>query len=170
MEWNAPTGEVDASGGDVLFRCPVFLELGGFNPRMIAGEEPELCVRVRERGYKILRLEAEMTLHDAAMTRFSQWWTRATRGGHAFAEGMALHGKGASRHSVRETLSALVYGMALPALFGGALLFAANRGGHLLAEPLARPLLGPDGIQDGGARGSKSRGRRSAGAVLNGRS
>jgi len=125
MEWNASTGEVEECGGDVLFRCPVFLELGGFNPRMIAGEEPELCVRVRERGYKILRIEAEMTLHDAAMLRFSQWWTRAVRGGHSYAEGMAMHGNGPTRHNVRRTLSALVYGVALPALFGGALLFAA---------------------------------------------
>jgi len=109
-----------------LFRCPVFLEVGGFNPRMIAGEEPELCVRVRERGHKILRIDAEMTLHDAAMARFAQWWTRATRGGHSFAEGMAMHGRGKTRHNVRQTLSALAYGMALPAVFGGALVFAAT--------------------------------------------
>jgi GT2 family glycosyltransferase len=139
MEWNAPTGEIDECGGDVLFRCPVFLELGGFNPRMIAGEEPELCVRVRERGYKILRLDADMTLHDAAMSRFSQWWTRATRGGHAFAEGMALHGLGKSHHNVRQTLSALAYGAALPALFGGALVFAASGIGF---GPLTAVVLG----------------------------
>lgn len=126
MEWNAPSGEVEECGGDVLFRCPVFLELGGFNPRMIAGEEPELCVRVREHGYKVLRIEAEMTLHDAAMSRFAQWWTRAVRGGHSYAEGMAMHGAGETRHNVRRTLSALVYGVALPALFGGALVFAAT--------------------------------------------
>jgi hypothetical protein len=124
MEWNAPVGEVSECGGDVLFRCPVLLEVGGFNPRMIAGEEPELCVRVRERGYKILRVDADMTLHDAAMSRFSQWWTRAKRGGHSFAEGMALHGRGKTRHNVRQTLSALAYGLALPGVFGGALLFA----------------------------------------------
>lgn len=126
MEWNGPTGVVSECGGDVLFRCPVFLEVGGFNPRMIAGEEPELCVRVRERGYEILRIDAEMTLHDAAMQRFSQWWTRATRGGHSFAEGMALHGLGKTRHNVRQTLSALAYGVGLPVLFGGALVFAAT--------------------------------------------
>ena len=125
MEWNAPTGEVEECGGDVLFRCPVFLELGGFNPRMIAGEEPELCVRVREKGFKILRIDAEMTLHDAAMLRFSQWWTRAVRGGHSYAEGMAMHGGGPARHNVRRTLSALLYGAALPGVFAGALLFSA---------------------------------------------
>jgi GT2 family glycosyltransferase len=125
MEWNAPIGEVDECGGDVLFRSPVFLEVGGFNPRMIAGEEPELCVRVRGAGYKILRIDAEMTLHDAAIMRFGQWWTRATRGGHSYAEGMAMHGKGFSRHNVRRTLSALAYGLVLPGVWGGTLLFAA---------------------------------------------
>jgi len=125
MEWNAPLGEVEECGGDVLFRSPVFHELGGFNPRMIAGEEPELCVRVRGAGYKVLRIDSEMTLHDAAITRFSQWWTRAVRGGHSYAEGMALHGSGASRHNVRRTLSALGYGLGLPALWCGTLVFAA---------------------------------------------
>lgn len=28
-------------------------------------------------GWKVWRLAAEMTLHDAAMTRFSQWWRRS---------------------------------------------------------------------------------------------
>jgi GT2 family glycosyltransferase len=125
MEWNAPVGEVEECGGDVLFRTPVFIEVGGFNPRMIAGEEPELCVRVREAGYKILRVDAEMTLHDAAITRFSQWWTRAVRGGHSYAEGMALHGAGSSRHNVRRTVSALTYGLVLPGVWCGTLVFAS---------------------------------------------
>ncbi|HEU4577110.1 MAG TPA: glycosyltransferase [Polyangiaceae bacterium] len=126
MEWNGPIGEVEECGGDVLFRSGVFLEVGGFNPRMIAGEEPELCVRVRGAGYKVLRIDEEMTLHDAAITRFSQWWTRSTRSGHSFAEGMAMHGSGESRHNVRHTLSALVYGLGLPALWCGSLFFAAS--------------------------------------------
>jgi GT2 family glycosyltransferase len=125
MEWNGPLGEIEECGGDVLFRSPVFLELGGFNPGMIAGEEPELCVRVRGAGYKILRIDAEMTLHDAAMTRFAQWWTRSVRGGHSYAEGMALHGAGFSRHNVRRTLSALAYGLGLPVLWFGTLFFSA---------------------------------------------
>ena len=136
MEWNAPLGEIEECGGDVLFRAPVFLQVGGFNPRMIAGEEPELCVRVRARGYKILRLDAEMTLHDAAITRFSQWWTRTVRGGHSFAEGMALHGAGPSRHNVRPTLSALFYGLGLPLLWSGTLLFAATGIGFGPLTPL----------------------------------
>jgi hypothetical protein len=83
-------------------------------------------VRVRGAGYKVLRIAEEMTLHDAAITRFAQWWTRSVRGGHSFAEGMAMHGSGESRHNVRHTLSALFYGLALPALWCGSLLFAAS--------------------------------------------
>lgn len=143
MEWDAPVGEVEECGGDVLFRTSVFDEVGGFHPGMIAGEEPELCVRVREAGHKVLRIDREMTLHDAAITRFSQWWTRAVRSGHSYAEGMAMHGRGPTRHNVRRTLSALTYGLALPALWGGALFFAANGIGFgaaqlvLVAVPVA---------------------------------
>ena len=64
----------------------------GFRAGLIAGEEPELCVRLRAAGWKIWRLEQEMTLHDAAMTMFGQWWKRTMRAGYAFAEGAYLHG------------------------------------------------------------------------------
>jgi hypothetical protein len=59
---------------------------------VIAGEEPEMCVRLREKGWTIHRIDAEMTLHDAAITRFSQWWKRSLRSGHAYAQGYFLHG------------------------------------------------------------------------------
>ena len=89
-------------------------DVGGYNPRLIAGEEPELCVRLRAAGWKIWRLDAEMTLHDAAMTRFGQWWKRAARSGHAWAEGAALHGAAPERHAVAPTRRALIWGLALP--------------------------------------------------------
>ncbi len=73
-----------------MYRTDVFKDVGGFNGAMIAGEEPELCVRIRRAGFVVLRIDAEMTLHDANITRFSQWWKRTIRSGHASAEGMAL--------------------------------------------------------------------------------
>jgi hypothetical protein len=51
-----------------------------------------------------MRLDREMTLHDAAMSRFGQWWTRARRAGYAYAQGAALHGKSPERHWVRECM------------------------------------------------------------------
>jgi GT2 family glycosyltransferase len=68
FEWDTPIGEAVACGGNALVRADAFEAAGGFKPQMIAGEEPELCLRLRERGWRIWRLEAEMGLHDAAMT------------------------------------------------------------------------------------------------------
>lgn len=113
-EWDTPIGQTKATGGDVLMRSTALSEVGGFNPALIAGEEPELCVRLRKAGWEIWRLDAEMTLHDASMTRFGQWWKRARRGGHAFAEGAALHGAPPERHGVAGTVRALAWGLVLP--------------------------------------------------------
>jgi len=116
MEWNTPIGPALACGGDALLRVSAFREVGGFNPDLIAGEEPELCVRLRQRGWTILRIDADMTFHDAAMTRFGQWWRRNVRAGHAYAEGAALHGRPPERHWVREVRSNWFWGAALPVL------------------------------------------------------
>lgn len=120
-EWDTPVGQAKACGGDALMRGQAFDEVGGFDPRLIAGEEPELCVRLRAAGWEVWRLDAEMTLHDAAMTRFGQWWTRARRAGHAAAEGMAMHGGRPERHGVAAVRRALAWGLALPlAILAGA--------------------------------------------------
>jgi GT2 family glycosyltransferase len=114
MEWHVPAGEVKSCGGIAMFRVSALREAGGFNPRVVAGEEPELCVRLRQRGWAIRRLPNDMATHDAAMTHFSQWWRRAVRAGHAYAEGVALHGRSPERHFVRASLSGWLYGAALP--------------------------------------------------------
>lgn len=113
-EWDTPVGEARACGGDALMRVGPLRAAGGFNPAVIAGEEPELCVRLRAAGWRIWRLDAEMTLHDAAMTRFGQWWRRAARAGHAYAEGAAMHGAAPERHGVAGVRRALLWGLALP--------------------------------------------------------
>lgn len=113
-EWNGPTGEITECGGDFLASVDGFRSVGGFNPGLIAGEEPELCVRLREKGWKIWRLDHEMTWHDANITRFSQWWRRQMRAGHAFAEVSQLHRESASRIWQRPFLRSLVWGLAVP--------------------------------------------------------
>ena len=123
-EWDSPVGEALACGGDALMRLQPVLSLGGYREDLIAGEEPELCQRLRRQGGRIRRIDAEMTWHDAAMTRFSQFWRRSRRAGHAFAEGSALHGKGPDRHWKAETRRALLWGAALPLLaLGSGLIF-----------------------------------------------
>ncbi len=113
-EWNTPVGEARACGGDALFRADALAQVNGYREDLIAGEEPELCVRLRARGWKVWRLDAEMTLHDAAILRLGQWWKRTQRGGYAFAQGAALHGAPPERHWVVETRRALLWGLALP--------------------------------------------------------
>jgi GT2 family glycosyltransferase len=117
VEWaqEAP-GDTQVFGGDVLVRCRAVRDLGGYNPDIIAGEDPEFAYRLHKRGYRILRLDAEMTLHDAAITRFRQWWTRTKRSGYAYAQVSALH-RGEPEHFwARDTQRALLWGALVPAL------------------------------------------------------
>jgi glycosyltransferase involved in cell wall biosynthesis len=114
QEWNGPTGEVRACGGDAMMRVTAVEAAGGYRDDMIAGEEPELCVRLRAAGWRVWRLPDEMTLHDAAMSRFGQWWRRAVRAGYAFAQGAYLHGAAPERHWVWESHRAWLWGVWLP--------------------------------------------------------
>jgi GT2 family glycosyltransferase len=79
MEWDTPTGDARACGGDAMMRVEAFEAVGGFSNFIVAGEEPDLCFRMREKRWKIWRYEEEMTRHDAAMANFYQWWNRAVR-------------------------------------------------------------------------------------------
>ncbi len=113
-EWDTPPGRTDACGGIAMMRAADFREAHGFREDLAAGEEPELCLRLRQKGGEIWRIEPEMALHDAAMTRFSQWWRRTRRAGHAFAEGNALHGGAPEHHYRREMRRILIWAGALP--------------------------------------------------------
>lgn len=113
-EWDVPVGACKSSGGIFLARSTAMRQVEGFNSTLIAGEEPELCVRLRAAGWEIWCIDAEMALHDAAMTRLGQWWARTRRAGHAAAEGMAMHGGKPERHRVREVRRSLAWGLVLP--------------------------------------------------------
>jgi GT2 family glycosyltransferase len=82
LEWDTPVGEAIACGGDALMRADAFASVDGYDPTAIAGEEPELCQRLRSSGWTVWRIDAEMTAHDLAMTRFRQWWRRMYRCGY----------------------------------------------------------------------------------------
>lgn len=115
-EWDTPVGEARACGGDALMRLAALVDVGGFDDSLIAGEEPDLCLRLRRAGWSVWRLDAAMTRHDAAIVRLGQWWRRSRRAGHAFAEGAARHGRGPERHWRLELRRALNWGALLPLL------------------------------------------------------
>lgn len=114
MEWDTPIGEVRSCHGDVMIRLEAVRQVDGFDPKVIAAEDDEICVRLRQAGWTILRIDADMTRHDAAMTRFGQWWKRAVRGGHGFAQGYAMHGRPPERHFARELRRCVTWGGVLP--------------------------------------------------------
>lgn len=112
VEWHRPAGEITACGGDMMVRREAYLEAGGFDARVIAAEDDELCCRLRKSGWQLWRLPEEMTRHDAAMTRFGQWWQRAVRTGHGFAQVGHLH----PEYFQRERLRSWVWGLGAPLL------------------------------------------------------
>jgi glycosyltransferase involved in cell wall biosynthesis len=133
LEWATPLGEAKACGGDVMMRADALAAAGGYRAELVAGEEPELCVRLRAARWRIWRLDRDMSLHDAAMTRFVQWWRRAQRAGYAFALGAALHGASPERHWVRESRSAWVWGLGLPLAAAGGCALAGSWASIVLA-------------------------------------
>lgn len=114
-EWATPAGEAKSFGGDVLIRADAFAEAGGFRDDLICGEEPELGVRLRAKGWRILRLDAEMTLHDANMHSFRQWWRRAIRSGYGTLRVVHLHSASGEPLWKKDVLRSLLYGLVIPA-------------------------------------------------------
>lgn len=91
QEWNGPAGDAEAFGGDVFVRRSALEASGGYNPGLIAGEDPELAHRIRLAGHRIVKLDVLMTRHDLAMKTLKQYWRRAYRTGHAYAEVQSIH-------------------------------------------------------------------------------
>lgn len=112
-EWNTPLGLAQACGGDLLIRWTAITQVGGYRDEIIAAEDDEMCQRLRGFGWQLWRIDAEMTLHDAAILRFGQWWRRAVRAGHGFAQVGALH----PSHFVAARRRVWLWGALLPLMF-----------------------------------------------------
>jgi GT2 family glycosyltransferase len=123
-EWNVPVGEAFCFGGDVLFRAEAIRAASGYDDTMIAGEDPDFSTRLRKAGWRIERIDAEMTLHDAAMLRFGQWWNRTRRAGHAFAELAERHPDVQETGWRKSCRSIIIWGGVLPFALVMALLLA----------------------------------------------
>lgn len=119
IEWDTAIGETKACGGIAMMRRDPFEAETGYRPDLIAGEESELCIRLRAAGWRVWRLDAEMALHDAAMTRFGQWWKRSLRTGYGFAEGVHMYGTPPERHRVKESRRIWIWGFGIPVVTVG---------------------------------------------------
>jgi GT2 family glycosyltransferase len=118
LEWRSPSGPVanfGHLGGIMMVRRSVFEALRGFNADVIAGEDSEFGVRVGLAGHSARKLDTPMASHDANIHRFSQWWTRSVRAGHAIGQRAQLHAADASRDCAKERRSTWFWGLILPA-------------------------------------------------------
>jgi GT2 family glycosyltransferase len=115
LDWVYAPGIVPFCGGDALVRRDVLAAAGGFDERLIAGEEPELCQRIRAAGSLILHIDAPMTLHDLGIGTFRQYWRRAFRAGHAYAEVSRLTRAGGQALWSAEARRNVVHGGAVAA-------------------------------------------------------
>jgi len=115
-EWDVPLGDVAACGGNAFVRRVAFDEVGGYQDDIVAGEEPDMCVRLRGRGWRIRRIAGEMVLHDAALLRFSQYWKRSRRSGLAYALHLARHQKDAIPEWRTVLRRIVLWGGVLPAI------------------------------------------------------
>jgi cellulose synthase/poly-beta-1,6-N-acetylglucosamine synthase-like glycosyltransferase len=130
LDWIYPAGITPYFGGDVLVRRSALAQVGGFDATLNAGEEPELCARLRAKGWKILHIDAPMTRHDLAVRSFKAYARRCYRSGIAYAEvthRMQALGDGLWQHEARRDLVHGLLYVAAPLLL--ALAFAL----HLLA-------------------------------------
>lgn len=116
IEWrNGPLGDTTAFGGIVLIRAAALRAVGGYNPDVIAAEDDEVGLRMRQAGGRFRRIDRVSALHDADITRLGQWWTRAKRCGHAYAQVADMHGRDSERYFVREVRRSWQWGLGLPA-------------------------------------------------------
>lgn len=115
-EWNTPVGRANECGGDALVRCAAFDQVGGYRSELRAGEEPEMTARMRAAGWKIWRIDARMTEHDAKILKLGQWWRRAQRGGFGYAQVWAATKPLPERLYGKQLRSAFAWAIMLPVL------------------------------------------------------
>jgi len=115
VEWRlGPVGVTTQFGGDVMIRATAFAAVGGYDSSVIAAEDDELSVRLRQASGSILRIDQNSTLHDANIHRLAQWWQRAKRCGYAYAQVSSIHGAPPEQKFKQEIRRAWLWGVIAP--------------------------------------------------------
>lgn len=136
LEWNRPAGETPACGGIFMTRIKALQDTGGFNSALSAGEEPELCRRLRNKKWKILRLAVPMAVHDAEMHHFGQWWNRAVRSGCVAMETVLRNAATSEPRDLRRVGSIAFWSIVLPLCTVLSMSFSSWGALLLLAYPI----------------------------------
>lgn len=115
IEWDSsPAGESASCGGDAVMRVKAVLDVKGYRGDLICGEEPEMCARLRQAGWRIWHLAREMTVHDAAIYHFGQWWKRMVRVGYGYAMFMRIQSVSHERQWIDRSRRAWIWGFGIP--------------------------------------------------------
>jgi len=137
-EFDVQFSEPEVCGGMSMMRAAAVQQVHGFNAAMVGFEDFELSFRLRRVGWRVLRVDTDMAVHEAAMNRPAQWCQRQIRSGQARGQEVALHGCSPQRHGGRECISIWFWGLVLPLL---ALALAGPTHGASLVLLAAYPLL-----------------------------
>ena len=114
IEWDTNIGKLTGCGGIFMARIRDLVMVEGFREDLIAGEEPELCLRLRLKDKNIIRIDRKMAVHDANMTLFWQWWAREIRSGHAYFECFWIYLDSKTGYRRKEVFSIIFWAVALP--------------------------------------------------------
>jgi hypothetical protein len=147
-----------------MMRLEALNAAGGFDPELMAGEEPELCGRLRALGWKIWRLDCPMTEHDANIMRFGEWWRRAVRSGFGYAQVWHRCSRAPRRSSMAPQLRSAIFWVVLVPI--GTIIAAVlfRQGAFMLAIPIAYAV---QLVRIGSRRRGSARSRlRSSGLVM----
>jgi glycosyltransferase involved in cell wall biosynthesis len=136
LDWPSSPGEIDYVGGNGLYRVAPLREAEGFDARMRVGEEPELGVRLRARGWKMRHIHAPMARHDLELFSLKEYLYRAYTGGKACA--LVVGATGGARHGywskrMWRTL-ALAFALSAPLVLALMLLLWNPLGAFVLAS------------------------------------
>ena len=111
---NGKIGPVGSFEGSFLIRTEAFVNVGGYNNQVIAAEDDELSIRLRQTGGIIWRINRNSVTHDANIHSIWQWWQRSKRTGYAYAQVSSLHGAPPERKFIREIRRTWLWGAIIP--------------------------------------------------------
>jgi glycosyltransferase involved in cell wall biosynthesis len=134
IEWNMAIADGNgetalACGGNAMIRAEAFRAAGGYDASIPAGEEPELCRRLRRAGWSVVRLDADMCWHDSEMVRFGQWARRQVRTGYGGLDFSTRFGRPGDDPFRRQVRSARFWALGWPLALIVTGSLAAARGG-----------------------------------------
>ena len=114
IDWDGKSGPVDYAGPDCLCRVDAVNQIGGWNARLIAGEDPDFGFRLRDAGWENHRVPEQMDLHDVNMHAFRSYWLRAVRAGYCYLEVGWMHRHGTGKWWLKRVRSSILYGCLMP--------------------------------------------------------